>query len=46
MKALKDFLAEFWLWILIPALLVGAGLAWLLMSGGSDSSNPFSYTLF
>ena len=46
MDALKQFFAEFWLWILIPALLVGAGIVALLLMSGSDSSSPFVYNVF
>ena len=46
MDALKRFLREYWLWILIPAALIGAGLAWLLHSGGSNAGNPYNYNLF
>ena len=46
MNAIKDFLAEFWLWILIPAVLIGAGVVFLLYLSGGDSSSPFVYNVF
>ena len=42
---MKDFLKEFWLWILIPGVVVAAGILWLLMQDG-DASSPFTYNLF
>ena len=45
MNPLKNFLAEYWLFLLIPALLIGAALLWLLTSGGSSSGDPI-YNVF
>lgn len=45
MNALKSFLAEYWLFLLIPALIVAAGLAWLFLSGGGSSGDPV-YNVF
>ena len=43
---MKDFLKEFWLWILIPfVLMIGVLLAVLLLANG-DGSSPFVYNLF
>lgn len=43
---MKDFLKEFWLWILIPfVLMVGVLLAVLFFAGG-EGSNPFKYNVF
>ena len=42
---MKRFLAEFWLWILIPGVIVAAGLLWLAMSGDQEAS-PFVYNIF
>ena len=36
---MKEFLAEFWLWILIPGLVVAAGILWLVL--GADSEQRF-----
>ena len=43
---MKDFLAEFWLWILIPGLVVAVGLIWLVMASGAPGSSPFIYNVF
>jgi hypothetical protein len=44
---MKDFFKEFWLWILIPfVLVIGGLLALYLMAGGSDASSPFVYNVF
>ncbi len=43
---MKQFLAEFWLWILIPAVLVTLALAALLMLGGGEGDSPFVYNVF
>ncbi len=43
---MKQFLAEFWLWILIPGVIVLAGLIWLATSGGGDETSPFIYNVF
>lgn len=43
---MKQFLQEYWLWILIPSLVVAAGIALLVFLGGSDSSSPFVYNIF
>ena len=44
---MKDFLAEFWLWIVIPFVLVIGGLAFLYFwAGGGDSASPFQYNVF
>jgi hypothetical protein len=43
MQALKNFLADYWLWILIPALLLGAGLAALLFFGKDNDWSPNDY---
>jgi hypothetical protein len=44
---MKDFLAEFWLWIVIPFALVLGGLAFLYFwSGGGEGSSPFTYNVF
>ncbi len=44
---MKNFLREFWLWILIPVLIVAGGILLLIVWGnGSESSSPFVYNLF
>ena len=44
---MKDFLAEFWPWIVIPFVLVIGSLALLsLWVGGGDSASPFQYHVF
>ena len=43
---MKEFLAEFWLWILIPALIVAGGILWLVLASGSEGSSPFVYNVF
>ncbi len=43
---MKNFFKEFWLWILIPFVLVVLLLiaAWVL--GGADGVSPFQYNVF
>ena len=43
MQTLKEFLADYWLWILIPALLIGALLIALLVFGKDDDWSPTDY---
>ena len=43
---MKDFLAEFWLWILIPGVVVAAGILWLVMASDGSDSSPFIYNVF
>ncbi len=40
------FLKEFWLWILIPFVLVIGGLLLLWFLTGDDAANPFQYNVF
>ena len=41
------FLRENWLWIVLPFVVVLAGMALLLfMSNGEDSAAPFQYNVF
>ena len=42
---MKEFLSEFWLWILVPVLVVAAAVAYLLLFGG-DPESPFTYDVF
>ena len=43
---MKEFFAEFWLWITVPVVLVLAGILFLVFFGGGDSSSPFQYNVF
>ena len=43
---MKDFLAEYWLWILIPSLVVAIGIFLLVMATNDDSASPFVYNIF
>jgi len=45
MDAIKQFFAEFWLWILVPALIVAVGIVVLILMSDSASS-PFIYNVF
>ncbi|MEQ1895603.1 MAG: hypothetical protein ABL998_23945 [Planctomycetota bacterium] len=42
---MKNFLREYWIWILVPIVLVAALVvaAWLFLGEGAD---PFRYDLF
>ncbi len=41
------FLKEYWLWIVVPMLLVLAALAaLLLLAQGDDAASPFQYNVF
>ena len=43
---MKEFLKEYWLWIVIPFVLVvgGLALAWLMM--GDEGATPFVYNIY
>jgi len=43
---MRNFLRDYWLWIVVPLVLVVIGLvaAWFLL--GTEGSDPFSYPLF
>ena len=44
---MKNFLREFWLWIVIPFALVIAGLLALWwIAGSGDGASPFQYNIF
>jgi hypothetical protein len=43
---MRDFFAEYWLWILVPSLVVAAGIVLLVIAGGSDDLTPFKYNVF
>ena len=43
---MKDFFADYWLWIAIPFALVVAGLAFLYFwADGSGGASPFVYDI-
>ncbi len=42
---MKEFLSEFWLWILIPMAVVAAAVLFLVLSGDGATS-PFAYDVF
>ncbi len=40
---MKKFLAEFWPWLLVPCVLVAAGLIWLAAAGNrNDALGPYN----
>lgn len=43
---MKAFLKEYWLWLVIPVVLVALGLAlaWFLM--GDEGASPFVYNIY
>jgi len=44
---MKEFFAEFWLWIVIPFVLVLGGLLFLYFwAGAGDGTSPFTYNVF
>jgi len=44
---MKSFLREFWPWIVVPFVLVIAGLALLwFVSANGDGPSPFVYNVF
>ena len=44
---MKAFLREYWLWILVPVVLVTAGILFLIFWGkGSESDSAFRYNVF
>jgi hypothetical protein len=44
---IRSFLAEYWLWIVIPFVLVFLGLvAVYFLAGGGDGASPFQYNVF
>ena len=43
---MKDFLAEYWLWMAVPFLLVVGGLVFLYFwADAGDSTSPFVYDI-
>ena len=40
---MKEFLSEFWLWILVPFVLVVGGILVLYALAGGDTLSPFDY---
>ena len=43
---MKAFIKEFWLWILIPFVLVIGGLIVLYLLTGGEEASPFQYNVF
>lgn len=44
---MKNFLKEYWPWIVVPmALIFGALAVLLIMAGSDDSVSPFEYNVF
>lgn len=44
---MRQLLREYWLWIVVPLVLVlGAVAALLLLAGRDDSVSPFDYPIF
>ena len=43
---MKSFLREYWLWILVPFMVVAMGLAvFLFLASDSSGSSPFIYNV-
>ena len=43
---MMDFIKEFWLWMLIPFVLVLAGLGILFLATSGGDGSPFTYDVF
>ena len=43
---MKAFLKEYWLWILIPFVLVAGAIAVALLMMSNDGSSPFVYNIY
>ena len=43
---MKAFLKEYWLWILIPFVLVIGGLVAVYLLAGDEGASPFQYNVF
>ncbi|MFT5464868.1 MAG: hypothetical protein ACI8QS_003775 [Planctomycetota bacterium] len=43
---MKAFLQEYWLWILIPFVLMGCLLLAVLFMANGEGSSPFIYNIF
>jgi hypothetical protein len=43
---MKEFLKEYWLWIVIPFVLVLGGLALLVWLWGGQEASPFTYQIY
>ena len=43
---MKQFFAEYWLWILVPVLVVVFGLLCLMLAGGQAGSSSMDYAPF
>ncbi len=40
------FFREYWVWIVVPFVLVIGAVAVLVFSGGDDTVSPFTYEVF
>ena len=43
---MKEFLKEYWLWIVVPIALVIALLAVVVFLAGDEGASPFQYNIF
>jgi hypothetical protein len=44
---MREFIKEYWLWILAPMVLVGLAVVFMIaFTGPDDGSAPFIYSLF
>jgi uncharacterized protein DUF5989 len=43
---MKEFIKEYWLWIVVPIALVVALIAVLVFLSGGESASPFQYNIF
>lgn len=43
---MKDFLKEYWLWIVVPFVVVVGGILVLFWMSGGDHASPFVYNVF
>ena len=45
--AVRSFLKEYWLWIVIPFVLaIGGILALYFLMSGEEGASPFTYTIY
>ena len=43
---MKEFLKEYWLWIVVPIVLVLGALALVFFLSADDGASPFQYNVF
>jgi len=43
---MSEFIKEYWLWILVPFVVVIGGIVALYMMSDGDSVSPFQYNVF